>query len=193
MFIGKNHPWRENARHSPWKLRIFDLEGGRRDLSSGPREFENARDLLLHWEGASKEGATEKRKRRVIVLEDLSPRIAELLGVLLDIPPEFFLAHCNGSGELSVVNKQLFKQGSTKYWKVAVPQTRSLSRGINGTYRLVCGSFNRNSGMLEEGYTGHTLHFNSYVSYWASSHEAQSWTGVWPSGDDTKIYVLTEL
>ncbi|UKZ66940.1 uncharacterized protein TrAtP1_008105 [Trichoderma atroviride] len=134
------HPWAEDARHSPWKLRLFNLERGCRGLPSG-NEFETMRNLLLSWENTRKEGAVGERSRYVILLEDLNPRIAELLGVLLEIPPEFFLSHCIGSNTLSVVDKQLSKGGSSKYWKAAVPQNRTLPRetklGRNGSWIAV--------------------------------------------------------
>lgn len=91
MLIPVNHPWKQDVFHSPWKFRIFDLERGCRDLSR-ENETEKARDLLLDCENTRKKGAVGERNRCIILLEDLSPRIAELMGVLLEIPPEFFLS-----------------------------------------------------------------------------------------------------
>ncbi|KAL6898784.1 hypothetical protein GGI43DRAFT_68414 [Trichoderma evansii] len=168
------HPWMEPAYPSSWKFRIFDWEKGYRVLSNGD-ELE-ARDSLLQWEGTRKEG---ERKRCVILLDDLHPRIAELLGVLLDIPPEFFLAHCVMEGELSVVNKQMFKQGSSKYWKVAVPQRRLFPRRMDpGLYHTFCGSFYRGAFNVRSSTNDRTKYFDSYVSYWASSHGVDSWTAI---------------
>ncbi|KAK6448154.1 hypothetical protein FP744_10004404 [Trichoderma asperellum] len=177
-----NHPWMKNTHDAPRKLRIFDLERGCRDVSTG-NESENARDLLLrlfHWESTQKEGVVDQRSRHLILLEDFSPRTAELLGVLLDIPPDFFLSHCNGLNELSVVNKQLFKQGGPKCWKVAVPQMRSYPQAMmhSGGYDVFYSSFYRGTKKVEKGDV--RIGFNSYASYWASSHGAGSWTGVSP-------------
>lgn len=178
MFSRKTHPWKEDAHGSPWKLRIFDLERGCRGLSCD-NEFEKMRDLLLSWEKSRKEGAVGERNRYVILLEDLSPRIAELLGVLLDIPPDFFLSHSYGYSEFSIVDQQLCKRGSSKYWKLAVPQKRSLPPMTErGRYRLSCGSFHRASGEFNNDTTN--INFISHVSYWANSYGDGSWIGVSP-------------
>ncbi|KAK1248167.1 hypothetical protein MKX08_006387 [Trichoderma sp. CBMAI-0020] len=174
MKFKKNHPWKTDAHHSPWKLRFFNLERGCHGPSSG-NEFEAMRNLLLSWESTRKEGGVGERSRYVILLEDLSPRIAELLGVLLEIPPEFFLSHCIGRNKLSVVDKQLFKRGSSKYWKIAVPQKRTLPRVMLGSHELSCGSFFRARGTLAG--LPH-LSFENYVSFWANSHGNGSWIAV---------------
>ncbi|KAM0511558.1 hypothetical protein ACHAPE_009708 [Trichoderma viride] len=178
MLFELNHPWKQDAHHSPWRFRFIDLERGCRSLSCD-NEFEKARDLLLDWESTRKKGGVGERNRCVILLEDLSPRIAELLGVLLDIPPDFFLFHSKGYGELSVVDKQLSKRGRSKYWKVAVPQMRSLPQtGLppateRGSYQVACGSFVRDTDEFKD----HTIEFNfdSHVSYWANSYGHGSW------------------
>lgn len=89
MLSGFNHPWKQDAYHSPWKFRIFDLERGCRDLSR-ENETEKARDLLLDWENTRKKGAVGERNRCIILLEDLSPRIAELMGVITRDPSRIF-------------------------------------------------------------------------------------------------------
>lgn len=183
-----NHPWKKDAHLSPWKLRLIDLEGDRRGLVCDD-ESEKVRNLLLDWESTRKEGAVGERNRYVILLEDLSPRIAELLGVLLDIPPEFFFSHCNdGDSELSVVDKQLSKRGSSKYWKVAVPQQRTMSQAPErGRCTISCGSFDRGSISSDDA-SSLDFEFNSYVSYWANSYGDGSWISVSPSFDVMSKY-----
>lgn len=188
--ISRIHPWAGNPRRSSWRLRIFDLEGGCHNLSCD-NDFDKVRDLLLSWERTRKGGALGERRRSryVMLLEDLSPRVAELLGVLLEIPPDFFLSHCEGGNELSIVDKQMFKKGSSKYWKVAVPQVRGVPRGPKrGSYRLLSGSMDRCT--LEMNYRVTRVSFNNYVSYWANSYGDGSWIGTSPSFDYIKI--LTE-
>jgi hypothetical protein len=130
-----------------------------------------------------------RRSRYVILLEDLSPRIAELLGVLLEIPPVFFLSHCDDKYELSIVDKQMFKKGGSKYWKVAVPQQRDVPRASKGgDYQLLCGSMDRCTIDLKETTPCYT--FDSYVSYWGNSYGDSSWIGASPSFGYIKI--LTE-
>lgn len=172
-----NHPWKEDAHHNPWKLRILDLERECRGESCD-NEAEKTRDLLLQLENARKEGQVGERSRHLILLEDLSPRVAELLGVLLDIPPEFFLSHFEGNTELHVRDRQLFKRGSSKYWKVAVPQIRSLPQSRvteRGAFWLSCGSVDRAVGIFDD--RSRIIAFHSYVSYWSNSYGNGSWIG----------------
>lgn len=97
-----------------------------------------------------------------------------------------FFSHCDGASELSVVDKQLFKRESSKYWKVAVPQIRSVPpEAENGSYQLSCGSFGRGKSTLLSD-TGN-LAFNSYVSYWTNSYGDGSWIGASPSFDYVEI------
>jgi hypothetical protein len=176
----KSHPWEEDAYHGPWRLQIFELAGDHSDLPNEPRQFENARDLLTYWESTPNDGTAENRNRRLIVLESLDARIAELLGVLLDIPPEFFLAHCDETLQLSIMSKQLFKQGSSTYWKVFVPQKRSLPQVFQESpehrraARISCGAFRRPKRMVAKG--DDHFSFHGLVSCWAKTHEVGSWT-----------------
>lgn len=183
MCRNRNHPWQEDPRRNSWRLRIFDLEGGFHSFSCD-NDFDKVRDLLLSWESTRKGDALgnnaagdRRRSRYVILLEDLSPRVAELLGVLLEIPPEFFLSHCEGTNELSIVDKQMFKKGGLKYWKVAVPQVRDVSRAPKGgSYRLLCGFMDRSTHELNENVT--RVSYYNYVSYWANSYGDGSWIAV---------------
>lgn len=171
-------PWKIDAHRSPWRLRFIDLERGCRGLLCD-NDFEKVRDLLLDWESTRKEGVVGERSRYVILLEDLSPRIAELLGVLLEIPAEFFLSHSYGYSELSVVDKQLFKRGSSRYWKVEVPQTRTMTQAPErGSYKRSCGSFIRGGKSVLDDASSRQLAFSSFVSYWANSYGNGSWIGV---------------
>lgn len=49
--------------------------------------------------------------RRMILIEDNNPQIAELLGIRLKIPPGFFLTHCDVSTGSNIINHTGMIQG----------------------------------------------------------------------------------
>ncbi|KKP02480.1 hypothetical protein THAR02_05435 [Trichoderma harzianum] len=104
------HPWKEVPHSVSCTYYIYEFEGDHVGLENGPPMFSNPRDEFMYWENTPKDGTAEKRNRRIIILEDVSARLAEMLGILLDIPPEFFLAHCDESVDLNIMDEQYIKQ-----------------------------------------------------------------------------------
>jgi hypothetical protein len=79
------------------------------------------REMLMSATTTPQPGET---RRRIIVVEDMNRRTAELLGVRLNIPPEFFFAHCQHERlHLRVVNGASAPQ-SDQYWRVYLPGIR---------------------------------------------------------------------
>lgn len=118
------HPWKGDGYHGESRMRIFELDGINTGSQDGPPpQFHTAQDLLKYWEKTTPSDGTQT-SRRVIILEDMNMRMIELLGVLLDIPPEFFLAHCSSRMDLGIVDRSGAKKGSSVYWSVEVPQRR---------------------------------------------------------------------
>jgi hypothetical protein len=72
-----NETYERNVR-----ARVFDLQG---EQDCGEL---NLRDLLMH---ATRRSIAGKISRRIIIVEGMSRRYAEILGVRLDIPPDFSL------------------------------------------------------------------------------------------------------
>ncbi|KAK4078286.1 uncharacterized protein Triagg1_3302 [Trichoderma aggressivum f. europaeum] len=172
------HPWRLGPHDISCKLDIYELEGDHIGMDNGPAST-SPRDLLMHWENTPKDGTAKKRNRRVIILEDVTARLAETLGVLLDIPPEFFLSHCDEFVDLNVMDERFAKQGSSVYWKVAVPQKRQLPEGFShhGVADAFCGTFQRGAVPLDESISW--VSFRSFISYWGKTYEPDgSWTAV---------------
>ncbi|KAL7802716.1 hypothetical protein V8C43DRAFT_322792 [Trichoderma afarasin] len=172
------HPWKEVPHSVSCTYYIYEFEGDHVGLENGPPTFSNPRDEFMYWESTPKDSTAEKRNRRIIILEDVSARLAEMLGVLLDIPPEFFLAHCDESVDLNIMDEQYVKQGSSTYWRVPVPQRRCLPKGfrVDGFVDVFCGSFYRGAGILDK--SNNWLMFRSLVSYWGKSYGNGSWTAV---------------
>lgn len=126
----------------------------------------------------------DEKRRRIIIVEDMNRRTAELLGVRLNIPTEFFFAHCNpGRLHLSVVNGASAPQ-LDHYWRVYLPGIRWVLGPLNedehsGEWMVEAGSSYRKSNALligPKGCDGLHIDANEYVSYWATEYENESWT-----------------
>ncbi|KAF5233689.1 hypothetical protein FAUST_7940 [Fusarium austroamericanum] len=135
--------------------------------------------MLLYYENSSKNEEPKQTNRRLFIVEDLHPRLMEILGVLLDIPPEFFLAHCEEFPNLSVSNPSGTALGSSSYWKVPVPRRYDLPRSCcqpppDGQYYAKLGNFNRGETPLGKGIQWVGL--TSIVSYWGKPYGKDSWT-----------------
>ncbi|KAF2017857.1 hypothetical protein BU24DRAFT_420919 [Aaosphaeria arxii CBS 175.79] len=173
------HPWMEGASSGTSRLQIFEVEGNLSGVTDERSADNSVRDLLMDWTSAPEEavpGQGTRVTRRIIIVEDLIPRIAELLGVRLDIPPEFFLAHCDEFVNLSIVDATCTVQ-SGKYWRVPIPQRRALPVNFSGPYgiwHLECGVFGRQDALLSEAVG--SLRYMSHASCWATTYGDGSWT-----------------
>ena len=139
------------------------------------------REMLMSATTTPQPGET---RRRIIIVEDMNRRTAELLGVRLNIPPEFFFAHCQHKRlHLSVVNDASAPQ-LDQYWRVYLPGSRWILGPLNpeehfGTWVVEAGLYSRGSKTLliaPEGCDGVHLEIDEYVSFWATDYENESWT-----------------
>jgi hypothetical protein len=78
----KKYLWVNETYERNVRARVFDLQG---EQDCGEL---NLRDLLMH---ATRRSIAGKISRRIIIVEGMSRRYAEILGVRLDIPPDFSL------------------------------------------------------------------------------------------------------
>ncbi|OTB02793.1 hypothetical protein M426DRAFT_191755 [Hypoxylon sp. CI-4A] len=169
------HPWQEYGFDIDSKVNIFEPQGDHRGEVN--IQFDDAKDMLMHWENTPKDGTAENINRRIILVQDMHPRIVELLGVVLDIPPHFFLAHCDSFVDLSIIDETYAKQNSSTYWRVEVPRWRHIPDDVpNGDYFVEAGNFSRLELRKSTPATYSRLH--SLVSYWGKSYKPNSWTVV---------------
>ncbi|OJD33119.1 magnesium and cobalt transport protein [Diplodia corticola] len=117
--------------------------------------------------------------RRLIVVEDTDPRVLEHIGITFGIPPVFFLAHCDGWVNLSIVDQACAKQSCSRYWRVPVPQIRAIPstfKGPYGNYVIETGNVDRWSVKI----TPQTKHvnFRSQVSYWGQKDGEDGWIAI---------------
>jgi hypothetical protein len=109
----------------------------------------NMRDFLMH---ATRAPIAGEIKRRIIIVEDMSRRYAEILGVRLNIPPEFFLAHSREALNLSVVDSGYSVQNG-RYWCVSIPQKRfslPISEEQRGWWLIENGFYDRHKVFLDK-------------------------------------------
>lgn len=169
------HLWMTDVDDEDCKVFVKEFEGNHCELLGSPR---NIRDRLMYWADTPKDGTEGKTNRRLIIVENVGPRTAELLGVKLDIPPEFFLAHCDEYVNLSVVDALGLKQNNSTYWRVPVSQTRGLPQGCKelGECYIENGHFCRH-GEATLNSDNDTHNFDSFMSYWGRRYGRESWTG----------------
>ncbi|THV45114.1 hypothetical protein BGAL_0528g00020 [Botrytis galanthina] len=132
-----------------------------------------SRPPLLFYEVLRRQSSPERQKR-LIILEDIDPRSAELLGIVLEIPPAFFISHCHTNINLSIVNKTYAQIASSRYWKIKIPGKDTLVTGCGGEVDLFAGNSLCNYGLshLHENILRH----DTAVSYWGQYHGETSWT-----------------
>ncbi|ETS86447.1 hypothetical protein PFICI_00275 [Pestalotiopsis fici W106-1] len=168
------HPWMKNEHDLKSRISIFQLEG--EYCCEGGCKFEEARDMLKHWKDTPKDGSSESINRRVILVEGMHPRVIELLGVLLKIPPHFFLAHCSEWVDLQFIDAAYSKQDGSTYWKVPIPCRLSIPKGLSpGNYLFEVAALSRGEIEVEQDTTD--VEFRKFVSYWGAKHGSGSWTG----------------
>ncbi|EEU33948.1 uncharacterized protein NECHADRAFT_89007 [Fusarium vanettenii 77-13-4] len=101
------HPWVKDITAVESRLRILDLEAGRDgSIATEPASPE---ETWLYLENA----LSSSSGRRLILLEGMNPRLAEVLGVKLGIPPEFWLSHWGHTARPRISDSS----GSSTYWK----------------------------------------------------------------------------
>lgn len=162
------HPWMEEIDPA-WRFQLFEFGGDKYHP-----ETNSARDNLMDWTSTPTNG---KSTRRIIILENVDPRIAELLGIRLEIPPEFFLAHCDEFSNIFVVDSACATNVNS-YWRVQVPQARSIPKDFDRSpdiWYMESGNYDRKSVVVSQNTK--TLFFYSQVSCWISKHDQYSWTG----------------
>ncbi|KAI0514632.1 hypothetical protein F5B22DRAFT_647387 [Xylaria bambusicola] len=163
-----SHLWTYSSSSPAQKIGIFENKNDQHDQSENhSASLNDVRERIVQWEDALRHRKDNKSNGRVILLEgpELSPRLLELLGVILNIPPHFFLGHNCGDWHHSAIDAY-FKQDTSMYWKVQVPlvpQTVSVEPGLRQI-----GQFH----VIQK-----TTTYNN-VSYWTRSFDHNSWTAV---------------
>ncbi|KAI8722915.1 hypothetical protein NCS52_00437000 [Fusarium sp. LHS14.1] len=163
------HPWVEDIPAVESRLRILDLEAGRDgSIATEPVSLE---ETWLYLEKA----LSSSSGRRLILLEGMNPRLAEVLGAKLGIPPEFWLSHWGHVARPRISDPS----GNSRYWKVQVPQQCLVSKDLSrteGVYTIQLGHCARGTTYcdVEEKQT----YVNSVVSFWAGKLAEESWIAV---------------
>ncbi|KAK1710298.1 uncharacterized protein BDZ83DRAFT_640652 [Colletotrichum acutatum] len=105
--------------------------------------------------------------------------MAEMLGVKLDIPPEFWLAHCDQTCRFNPVDGIRNRQGRSKYWRVLVPQVREAPLMVeqeDAECVIEVGAFDRFNVVLPKNVALGSIKFYGLVSFWGMTHGEDGWT-----------------
>ncbi|KAF7924289.1 uncharacterized protein EAE98_007340 [Botrytis deweyae] len=189
-----NHAWMDNEipRCVP-RVCLFELEGSSLQSKNQPQHFQSARDLRFYFMNSRVDQSSSETQKRLIILEDIDPRFAELLGVMLEIPPAFFISHYHRDINLRLLDRTYAQTKNSKCWKTAIPRCSTLDllkddhEDYEGDYNLFAGNFFRRPILNEE--MGGILHFHSVMSYWGQQLGDSSWTTVLLV-DSPKTYLL---
>ncbi|UPK94706.1 hypothetical protein LCI18_005641 [Fusarium solani-melongenae] len=163
------HPWVEDIPAVESRLRILDLEAG--SDGSIATEPDSLQETWLYLEKA----LSSSSGRHLILLEGMNPRLAEVLGVKLGIPLEFWLSHWGHTARPRVSDPS----GSSTYWKVQVPQQVLVSKDLSrteGMYTIQLGYCPRSTTYC--GAAEKQTYVSSVVSYWAGKFAEESWIAV---------------
>ncbi|KAJ8124893.1 hypothetical protein O1611_g8747 [Lasiodiplodia mahajangana] len=173
------HPWQDQVFNLDEKVCIFERIGDENRHDNKEHLSPNdVKEKLLQWERTPSNSTGGQNNGRIIILQDLHPRIIELLGVKLGIPPHFFLAHCFNQLNLSVIDSNHSKRDDSTYWKVRVPRAlKFMTLDVPyGDCYLESGSIIRDTALIRSPVR--TVLFSNVVSCWTKVTDPNSWTAV---------------
>ncbi|KAF5637944.1 magnesium and cobalt transport [Fusarium sp. NRRL 52700] len=116
------HPWQDRDHGWGSQLRVFYFDAGN-FRSESPRldRSNDTQQLWLDIEQALDKKPSENPPRSLTLMEGMDARIAEALGVKLDIPHEFWTSHYLPESRLRLINPSGFDSIDSTYWKVEAP------------------------------------------------------------------------
>jgi hypothetical protein len=162
--------WVNEAQNRKLRVHIHNFQNAREP------DGLNMRDSLMH---ATRAPIAGEISRRIIIVEDMSRRYAEILGVRHNIPPEFFFAHNREALSLSVVDPGYSVQYG-RYWRVSIPQKRvalPIPEEQCGWWFIENGFYDRHKVFLDKHDQHVLIRSRGLVSYWATDDRLGSWTG----------------
>ncbi|KAH9230254.1 hypothetical protein K456DRAFT_1727901 [Colletotrichum gloeosporioides 23] len=176
------HPWQTTPKHQHHtprhSVRLFPDAAGSSNSSCAFKSWSEWKDCF----GRDDEYGNRRRLRRIILMEGVDPRFAELLGVQLGVPPEFWLAHCDNFCSLSIVDDQFNRQGRATYWNVSVPQVRGRPKDQKplkkGAFYVEAGAFDRAADVVQQSKTNQRIQFDGLISFWGHRNDEQDWTAI---------------
>lgn len=175
------HPWKLLDHGWDSKLRVFHFGDGTTRSEVPCLDRRNNSSHL--WQDLEQSVETNKPKechRSMILLEGVDPRIAEVLSIKLNIPPEFWIAHYHDNSNLKFLDPLGLEYSSSTYWYCDVPTRLRVDMGRKTrlerptrfeTYR---GSCCRGEATLHE--TGILLDAQYRVSFWGQLTD-NGWIG----------------
>lgn len=180
----KDLEFEKTGRRDPWRVNIYRHEEPRAFMRvledrTKPCTYtytpDKLRDRYYQLDQLRKD-TPDAPFHRLIIMEDVDPRFAELVGVELNIPPEFWLAHSDERFCMRPLDGMFNQRGRSTYWKLPVPQVRANSGPIPKAQYcwFEAGSFERLATKVQPGAPIFT--FSNLVSFWGHKHH-NGWTG----------------
>lgn len=177
------HPWKTpstHQHHTPrHSVRLFPPTAGVPE-NQPLKSWSDWKNCF----GQNEDCGNRQPVRTIILMEGVDPRFAELLGVQLGVPPEFWLAHCDSTCTLTMVDDKFGAQGCSTYWRASVPQFRGLPKNEKllkrGEFFVEAGAFDRYSEFVKHVEAiefEQRIMFESLVSFWGHYNNKDDWTG----------------
>lgn len=175
------HPWKQLDHGWESKLRVFHFGDGttRSEVPCLDRR-NNSSHLWQDLEQSVETNKPKECRRSMILLEGVDPRIAEVLSIKLNIPPEFWITHYQIKSTLKFLDPCGLEYSSSTYWSCDIPnrlkvemrrKTRLEKLTRFETYR---GSCYRGQVAIYE--TGDSFDTRSRVSFWGQPTD-NGWIG----------------
>lgn len=118
------HPWDEAAPPVKSRIHIFDLISD--NMNDRAVQPHNLQTTWHYLEKIIQKSCATPNSRYMVLLEAMNPRMVDIIGVQLSIPPEFWMAHFKY--HLHVADSSMARKESQMYWKVQLPQRFQLER-----------------------------------------------------------------
>ncbi|KAF4546053.1 Magnesium and cobalt transport protein [Lasiodiplodia theobromae] len=178
--------WKEHDSNEPehGSVTVFDFSNGDKAQIT---ELNSSTELRHYFSQASpalssSNSTTQPPKptRRLFLLEGLDPRLVDVLGSQLGVPPMVFISQAASPGTIDLTDADGFLHDPSQYWNVQVQQLHKLSDGFythrgrfwneHATPKRLAGTF------VKRAYSwSFTQHL---VSFWSTKHSNNSWDAV---------------
>lgn len=168
--------WKEHNSNEPehGSVTVFDLSNGEKAQIT---QLNSSTELRQHFSKASP-AQPPKPTRRLFLLEGLDPRLVDVLGSQLGVPPMVFISQAASPGTIDLTDADGFLHNPSQYWNVQVQQLHKLSEGFythRGSFWNEHATPKRLAGIfVKRAYSwSFTQHL---VSFWSSKHDSSdSW------------------
>lgn len=133
--------WKEHDNNEPehGSVTVFDFSNAEKAQIT---ELNSSTELRHYFSkpspalsSSSSTVQPSKPARRLFVLEGLDPRLVDVLGSQLGVPPMVFISQAASPGTIDLTDADGFLHDPAQYWNVQVQQLHKLSDGFYNAHR----------------------------------------------------------